>query len=136
MEPKKKVLIIEDDPLVTQAYKTIIASAGHEVFVATDGQEGLKAANELKPSLIILDILMPVMDGIEFLKQYEPKKHPETKIVILSNSASADSLKEALSLGATEYMIKSDVKPESIKTVVNGLLASMPASTQNTPPAN
>lgn len=120
----QKILIIDDDTMILKAYETIIASDGYQVRTASDGQEGLDVAAKFQPDLIVLDILMPVMDGITFLRNFKPKQHQNTKVVVLSNSASAKKLKGALELGAVDYIIKTEVKPEDIKTLVKHYLAT------------
>lgn len=118
----KKVLIVDDDKLILKFYKAIVAAEGYQIKTAEDGQEALSVAAEFKPDLIILDILMPVMNGMNFLRNFDCSRHPETKVVIFSNSASADNLEEALKLGAVEFKIKSDIKPYDIKNLVNNYL--------------
>jgi CheY-like chemotaxis protein len=63
MSEKKKILLVDDDPDFVEAVKVIVESGGYEVRVAYDGQEGLEAVAEEKPDLIVLDVMMPVMNG-------------------------------------------------------------------------
>lgn len=120
----KKVLIVDDDTLILKAYKAIIASEGYEVKTAEDGKEALAIVTAFKPDLILLDMLMPVMNGITFLQKFNPKQHVNTKVVVLSNSVSTEKLQNAQALGALEYMVKADTKPEHIKNLVNTFLAA------------
>jgi len=124
MDKVKKVLIIDDDPIILDAYSIILNSMGHKVAVARDGQEGLEQAKKFKPDLILLDILMPIVDGVEFLKQFKPKAHPETKVLVLSNSPAGGKLHQALELGAIKCLIKTDIKPERVKAEVGQLLST------------
>lgn len=123
MTPKGTILIVEDDQMIITAYKMILEHDGFRVLTAGDGQQGLQIAAKENPDLIILDILMPVMGGVEFLQQYKPKEHPKTKVLVLSNSSSPEKLKACQDLGASEYLIKTEVKPEQVKIVVKGLIA-------------
>ncbi|HVE80944.1 MAG TPA: response regulator [Candidatus Dormibacteraeota bacterium] len=120
-----KILIIEDDEVIRTAYTTIFTHAGYEVSEAEDGQQGLLKAEEVKPDLIILDILMPKMDGNEFLRRYDViNKHPEVKVVVLSNSTTATSIEETKKLGAGKYLVKSDYTPQKLVDLVTAELAA------------
>src|SRR5687768_6093250 len=94
------VLVIEDNKTLNHAYKLILQREGFNVRVAYNGQEGLELARLSEPSLILLDMLMPLMDGVEFLEQYKPKEHPDTTIIILSNLIEDTEVQKALKLGA------------------------------------
>jgi YesN/AraC family two-component response regulator len=116
---KESILIIDDDPLIRDVYSTILKDAGYkDVTTAKNGKEGLKKVSNKSPGLIILDIIMPEVDGMEFLKEYNPDNHPETKIIVLSNSATSDNITTAFRMGVTHYLVKTDLKPHDIKRVV------------------
>lgn len=112
---KKKILIIEDDPLLVKMYSTKFESEGFEVISAHDGETGLKMATETIPSLIILDIMMPKLSGLDLLKKL--KANPKGKnipVIILSNLSKEEDAKNALSLGAKEYLIKASLTPAQV----------------------
>jgi YesN/AraC family two-component response regulator len=116
---KPNILIIDDDPLIRDVYTTILRDAGYgQVITAKNGAEGLEKIAKQKPDLIILDIIMPEVDGISFLEKYNPDTHPETKIIVLSNSATSDNITTAFRLGVTHYLVKTDLKPRDVKRVV------------------
>jgi DNA-binding response OmpR family regulator len=118
-----KILIIEDDPRLELTYDAIFKKHGHEVVRAHDGEEGLRMAESENPDIILLDMLMPRMHGVEFLRQYDAKnKHPNTKIIVFSNMDSADLQKQAADLGATRYEVKSRFSPNQLAHLVNETL--------------
>lgn len=118
-----KILIIEDDVRLEDTYDRIFQHHGHTVVRAHDGEDGLKQAEAENPDIILLDMLMPKMHGIEFLKHFDPPSHPDTKIIVFSNMDSADLQEQALSLGATRYEVKSRFSPNELAKLVNETLA-------------
>lgn len=118
-----KILIIEDDQLLSDAYTLILKKNGHDVATAFNGKEGLRKAASHKPDIILLDLLMPEMDGIEFLNKYNAKaKHPNVSVVILSNLGDDKKVEKALELGAYKYIVKAHAKPEELSMIVNHLV--------------
>ena len=121
----KKVLLIEDNPLLTGLYKAALEKAGLEVHVAHDGKRGIELAQEKKPDLIILDFLMAGMNGLEVLKVL--KSDPEMqkiKAIMLTVSGSAQTKEDAKKLGVADYIIKSEVTvDEIVKTVLGHIEA-------------
>lgn len=119
-----KVLIIEDDPLISRMYQKIFTFESFEVEVANDGQEGLDKARVFKPTLILLDIMMPKMNGLEVLEKL--KADPETKstpVIMLTNLAGQNDAETALSKGAVKYIIKSQYEPDQITDMVKDIIA-------------
>ena len=123
MTEKKKILLIDDDPDFVEAVRVIIASGGYDVRVAYDGAEGLEAVAEEKPDLIILDVMMPVMNGHEACAKL--KANPETaKIPIILLTAVADRVttstythRDMLESEAEDYMPK-PVEPAELLSLV------------------
>jgi len=104
---KKRVLVIDDYPQVVELLKMWLESAGYEVLVAFDGQEGLQKARQEQPDLIILDIMLPKMNGYKvcrFLKF--DKKYRHIPIVILTSRAKQSDAEIGLKMGADEYLFK------------------------------
>jgi len=104
MEGKKaKILFIDDDNFLRKVYKSELTEQGYEVFLAADGEEGFKMAEEEDPDLIILDMIMPKKNGFEVLTELQD--NPKTKnipVVILSNLGQEDDVKKGLDLGAVD----------------------------------
>lgn len=118
-----KVLVIEDDVVLNNAYKLILEREGHKVATAFNGQEGLDLANANEPNIVLLDLLMPVKGGLDFLKEYDvPGKHPKVKVVILSNLGDEKEAEKGLKLGAYKYIVKAHASPQELSVLVNHLI--------------
>ena len=118
-----KVLLIEDEELLLRMYRTKLELENFEVEIATDGEEGLAKVRKFKPDLILLDIIMPKLNGIEVLK--EIKAATELKgipVVILTNASVDVSIQECLELGALGYIVKSDNTPSQVVNKVRVFL--------------
>lgn len=115
----RKVLIIEDDPFIADVYVLKLESEGYDVETAEDGIIGLNKLKKKKYDIILLDILMPNMDGFKVLEQI--KMNPEvskTPVVILTNLSQKKDIQKGLDLGATDYIIKTKFTPtEVVKTI-------------------
>jgi len=111
----KKILIVEDEQIMIDLLQKKITEEGYEVFIAKDGEEGLKAMRETKPDLVLLDIVMPKMGGLEVME--EAQKEPELKkipIIVISNSGQPVELDRAQKLGARDWLIKTEFDPEEV----------------------
>ena len=117
------VLIVEDEQVLNDAYATILTRQGHDVSTAFNGKEALVKAEQSEPDVILLDLLMPEMDGLEFLESYQLKdKHPEVKVVILSNMGDEEKIKKGMDLGAYKYILKARATPDELSVLVNHLI--------------
>lgn len=108
------VLLVEDDPTIAKLYRVLLESRGYTVRHAGDGIEGLDRANEKRPDLILLDIMMPRMNGIAFLQALRSGEMREVPVVVLSNFMEKQLVDDAMSLGALEYMVKAQTRPEAL----------------------
>src|SRR3989338_2404829 len=111
-----KILIVEDDPLMARLYQKIFTFEGYEVELATNGEEALEKTKTIKPNLLLLDIMMPRMNGLHVLEQL--KAHPDTRsipVVMLTNLAGNHDMESALSKGAIKYLIKSEFEPKQVE---------------------
>jgi DNA-binding response OmpR family regulator len=125
MSVAKKILIVEDEQALNDAYQIILRKEGFDVSVAYDGQEALKLADQKEPDLILLDLRMPRMGGIDFLKSYDlTNKHPNTKVIVFSNLDTQSEIDEAYSLGAHKYMLKAWASPKELVKMLNNMLES------------
>ncbi len=119
-----KILIVEDDPLMSRMYQKIFTFEKYEVEMAADGQEGFEKAKTVKPDLIMLDVMMPKMNGLETLDKL--KIDPDTKaipVVMLTNLAGQKDAETALSKGAVKYIIKSEHEPKEVADQVREILS-------------
>ncbi|MDP4000251.1 MAG: response regulator [bacterium] len=118
VEASGHILLIEDDPMLTELYQTKLELEAFQVSVATDGKEGLALARRVKPDLILLDIMLPEMNGFEVLKKLgEQAVTKQIPVIVLTNLGGerADSDKRlALSLGAKEFLVKTFHLPDDI----------------------
>lgn len=121
------ILIVEDDKDLNNAYTIILNKEGYTVESAFDGQEALDKLTTFKPKLILLDLLMPIMGGLEFLKQFNLKSHPDVKVLIFTNMENSPEVTEAYSLGAHRCIIKSWTAPHNLARVITDALESKPA---------
>ncbi len=120
----KKLLLIDDDPLLIRMYQNKLAGDGYTVVVAFNGESGVVEAKKEKPDLILLDLMMPKMNGVETLKLL--KSDPDTKdilvIILTSLEAKEEDLARARELGAHEYIVKSAIGLKELSDKVASLL--------------
>lgn len=120
-----RILVVEDDQDLNKAYSMILEHDGHEVVKAFDGKEALKKLKDFEPDLILLDLLMPIMGGLEFLQESElPKKHKDVKVLIFTNMENSPEVAAAYKLGAHRCIIKSWTAPHNLSRVVDDTLRS------------
>jgi len=107
MNAKKKVLVIDDENDILLIIKSALHEEGYDVTTANNGYDGLALAEDASPDLIILDIMMPEMDGFEVLQQLkENEKTAQIPVVILTGLSSKDKIREALNKGIDYYIVK------------------------------
>jgi len=123
---KPTVLVVEDELYLRDFYQELLVSQGFNVITATNGQEGLDSALKNKPDVMLLDIMMPVMDGnqvMEKLRQTEAKYMP---IIVLTNAGNLTNMDHAQNFSATKFLIKSNIAPPEIITAIKEALNSTP----------
>ena len=118
-----RILIIEDDPTLQEAYSFILTAKGHDVTSAYDGKQGLTAVKQHSYDIILLDVHMPVMDGLEFLAHYQPDLPDSTKVILFSNMVEPEINKRAMALGAYKCVLKSSMTPSAMLELINTALA-------------
>jgi two-component system, OmpR family, response regulator VicR len=124
----KKILIVEDEKALNDAYCMILKNADFKVTCALNGEEALTLANNEEPDLILLDLRMPKMNGLEFLKAFDqPGSHPNTKIIVFSNLDMQGEIDQAYQLGAQKYMLKAWASPQELVKLVQATLTKQRA---------
>ncbi len=122
-EKKTKILIVEDEEILLTALAEELKQEGFDAVGAHDGEEGVAMAASEKPDLILLDLVMPKLDGIGALKQM--KENDQTKdipVVILTNLSDYDKVSDALSLGAMDYLVKANYRLEELVSKIKTVL--------------
>lgn len=123
-QPVHTILIVEDEDVLRNAYTSIFTVEKFKVFAAENGQVALEKIDRANPDIIILDILMPVMNGIGFLEKAQLSvNHPGTKILVLSNLSDPETITKVMQLGATQHLVKSSLSPGQLVAHVRNLLA-------------
>ncbi len=120
---KKKILIIEDDTFIRDIYQIKFQQEGFEVMMAEDGVVALERLNQFVPDIILLDVIMPYMDGMEVLRKIkENGKLKEIPIIMLTNISEKEKIDEGMETGANDYLIKSHFTPSEVVHKVRTLL--------------
>lgn len=123
MNLNKKILVIEDEATLQKALCEVLSGEGYEVISSLDGLRGLELTKEEHPDLILLDIILPKMDGFEVLKKIkEDDKVSQIPVIILTNLSDMNDIQKALDLGATTYLIKADFHIEDVLKKVKEVL--------------
>jgi two-component system alkaline phosphatase synthesis response regulator PhoP len=123
MSEEKYVLIVEDDPFYSSIYKTKVEKEGIQSVLVHDGAAAMAAVQKKKPSLIVLDLIMPGKDGFQVLE--ELKADPNSKdivILVLSNLSQEEDIRRVMDMGATEYLIKSNIPLGDLIQKIKGYL--------------
>lgn len=131
---KFKALLVEDDPFLLKMYQKKFEVANFEVQLARDGEEGIQQAKKFLPDIIMMDIMMPKVNGIQALERL--KSDPtfaDTPIVILTNLSSTDDAGVAIQKGAIQYLVKSDYTPAQIVAVATKILNGTAAEVASQP---
>ncbi len=120
---KEKILIIEDDFFIRELYNRQFVKDGYTVVTAEDGPDGLIKASQENPDLILLDIMLPKLNGLDLLRTLKSK--PETKlipVILLTNLGQESVIKEGFEYGAESYLIKSAYTPSQIIEEIKNFL--------------
>lgn len=118
-----KILIIEDEKMISEMYHDRFTKEGFEVHCAFDAEEGVEMLNKIKPSLIVLDILLPKESGIYFLEKLRNMDDlKDTKVIACSNYDDAVSREKAEKLGVKEYLVKTNHTPKEIVEIAKRYL--------------
>ncbi|MFC1612790.1 response regulator transcription factor [Patescibacteria group bacterium] len=122
-EKRKKILIIEDDQILADMYGLKFKKDGYEVLITENGADGLNLAKTKKPTVILLDIILPQLDGFSILA--ELKKNATTKkipVILLTNLGQGGDLEKGKNLGADGYLTKANTTPDEIMKQIKNIL--------------
>ncbi len=115
MANQYKILIVEDDQFLQAMYVTRFEQAGFKVFSAEDGEKGLKIAKKEKPDFILLDVILPKMNGFEVLKELKADADTkDIKVMLLTNLSQRGEVEDGLKQGAVDYLIKAHFMPTEV----------------------
>lgn len=120
---RAKILVVEDEQDLSEVYEFMLKGAGYNVRIAADGDEALKICETFVPDLILLDLRMPKVTGLEFLQKYDLiKHHPKVKVIVFSNLDTQSDIDKAYELGAVRYMLKAWASPKELLVLVEQTL--------------
>nr|OGZ58165.1 MAG: hypothetical protein A2827_02740 [Candidatus Spechtbacteria bacterium RIFCSPHIGHO2_01_FULL_43_30]OGZ60233.1 MAG: hypothetical protein A3B96_02585 [Candidatus Spechtbacteria bacterium RIFCSPHIGHO2_02_FULL_43_15b] len=120
----RKILVVEDDQFLRDLIVRKLEDESFEVLQAVDGEEGLRDAKENKPDMVLLDLILPGIDGFEVLRNMKSDKEiSDIPIIILSNLGQRDDIEQGLKLGARDYLIKAHFTPGEIVARVKEILS-------------
>ena len=120
----KKILLVEDDINLNHAYAMILEKEKYEVKSTFNGEEALNTLKNFIPDLILLDLIMPVKSGLEFLKEYSVINTNPPRVLIITNLENSVEIAEALSLGGYKCLVKSQTTPQGLKKIVKTTLSN------------
>ena len=121
------IVLVEDDPIISHLYRTKFASEGFQVELAEDGLKALKLLATAKPDLIVLDLMLPILSGVDVLKYV--RSRPDLKslpVILLSEAYMSDLAAAAAAVGVQQTLLKSACTPNLLLGIVNDLLAGRP----------
>src|SRR5881396_4054360 len=119
----KKVLIIEDDAMVAQIYRSSLEKRGYATETCQDGQSGLTRVQEHRPDAILLDLMLPKLNGIDVLEQMRAQKNlASLPVIVLTNAYIPDMIREAFAAGASQVFNKANITPQHILDALDHLL--------------
>ena len=111
----KKILFVEDEPTLQKTLGDFLKKSGYEIISALDGEEGIRKVEDEKPDLILLDLILPKMEGFDILRKLKlDLKTKDIPVIILTNLESANDIEKAIELGATTYLVKTQYSLEEV----------------------
>lgn len=129
MNPNQtKVAIIEDDMAIVQMYRTKFENEGYQVATAPDGQTGLELIEEYEPDVILLDLMMPNMNGLDMLSKLRAQPGGrERKVIVLTNMGDTETATRVYKMAADDYIVKAEMTPKEVTERVKSLLTQTSA---------
>src|SRR5258708_33806004 len=128
----KRVLIVEDDPIVASIYKTRLERMGYEIAIATDGQKGFNRIHEFEPDAVLVDLMLPKINGIGVLKKIRAEsKFKNTPIIVFTNAYLPNTINECFLAGATLVFNKASTSPKEIIDALRNNICDPPLGATN-----
>jgi two-component system alkaline phosphatase synthesis response regulator PhoP len=125
-DQKQTILLIEDDRYLSKAADLALSRHGYKVVTGRNGEEGLQLANEISPDLILLDLIMPKMQGFEVLKNLKLRESTaRIPVLVMSNLGQEEDRKQAMEGGAVDYLIKANITTSELALKVDRTLLEM-----------
>jgi len=125
---KYQVLLVEDSKAIQQMYRNKLILEQFAVVTADNGMEAVKALSQSKPDIILLDLMMPIMDGYKVLQVVKTdQKFKDVPVIVFSAKGQPDEVEKALNLGAADYIVKSITKPNEVVDKIRAVLERKPA---------
>ena len=115
----RSILIVEDERVLRDIYKEVLSSQGFTIVTATNGEEALEELKVGMPDLILLDLFMPVMGGLEFLNRIKLLDYPDIKIIVCTNLPEHSTESEVIKLGAMKLVVKANMGPGDLIDLAN-----------------
>ena len=124
MNKKPVIVLVEDDDFISEMY-ALKFKDGYDVHVARDGAEGLEMIKKVKPDLVLLDIILPQLDGFEVLERVKKEESvKDIPVILLTNLGQKQNVKKGLRLGAVDYVIKAHHTPSEVVVKIKQILGS------------
>lgn len=123
MTDQRTILIVEDEQFLSEMYRTKFESLGYKVLTAETGEDGMKKMREARPTIVLLDVIMPVMDGYEVLRRVRADKQLRDQlIVVFSNLGQDEEVTKGMQMGADAYLVKSNLTPAQLVEKIEQVL--------------
>lgn len=123
VKEKQHILLVEDDPFLSDIYSTKLENVGFDIDVVYDGEAVFKKIEEKLPELILLDIVLPKIDGFEVLKKLKSdSRFSKIPVILLTNLGQKEDIDKGMSLGAQDYLIKANFIPSEIVEKIKSFL--------------
>lgn len=114
----RKILVVEDEDILREMYELTLSAQPYVVELAENGQVALEKCQTITFDLILLDLMMPVLDGVGFLRQFLPVAPPDTRIIVMSNLSSGNEFDTAVGLGVHRTALKASISPRELVAMV------------------
>lgn len=120
-----RILVVEDDPIISEMYHTAFSFDNYEVQTAADGEAGLAAIKSWQPTIVLLDIMMPKMNGLQVLEAMKSDEVLKNiPVIVLTNLSDKNDAESALARGAVKYIVKAEHNPKEVTDMVKEIIAA------------